>query len=101
VNIGMSGNSFSDAQTGGGASTIRVGDAVKWVWVNGTHSATSGTCTSGGYYGDGSCNSDGIWDSGLKSQPFTFSHTFTTPGTFTYFCSNHLGAMTGTIRVQP
>jgi len=101
VNIGMSGNSFSDAQTGGGASTIRVGDTVKWVWVNGTHSATSGTCTSGGYYGDGSCNSDGIWDSGLKSQPFTFSHTFTTPGTFTYFCSSHLGAMTGTIRVQP
>jgi len=102
VNVGMSGNFFSDAQTGGSVSTIRVGDTIQWVWIDGPHSATSGTCTSGDPYGgNASCNSDGIWDSGLKSPTFTFSQRFTTAGTFTYFCSNHLGGMTGVIRVQP
>ncbi len=101
VNVGKTGNSFSDAQDGGSTSTIHVGDTIQWVWFGGTHSATSGTCTSGGYADGGTCNPDGIWDSGLKSPTFTFSQTFHAAGTFSYFCSSHLGDMTGTIRVQP
>jgi plastocyanin len=101
VNVGKTGNSFSDAQDGGSTSTIHVGDTIQWVWFGGPHSATSGTCSSGGYADGGTCNPDGIWDSSLKSPTFTFSQTFHTAGTFSYFCSNHLGDMTGTIRVQP
>jgi hypothetical protein len=102
VNVGKSGDLFTDAQDGGTISTIHVGDTIQWVWINGFHSATSGTCSPGGFYGgDGSCNSDGLWDSGLKTPTFTFSQKFNTAGTFNYFCSQHLGSMTGVIRVQP
>ena len=101
VNVGKTGNFFSDAETGGSTSTIHVGDTVQWVWFSGPHSSTSGTCSSGGYADGGMCTPDGMWDAGLKSPTFTFSQTFHTVGTFSYFCSNHLGDMTGTIRVQP
>jgi hypothetical protein len=66
--------------------TINVGDTVEWVWVGSGHSTTSGTPG----------NPDGIWDSGVHNAPFTFSFTFTTPGTFNYFCSPH-GACCGMI----
>ena len=60
--------------------TINVGDSVEWTWVGAVaHSTTSGTPG----------NPDGMWDSGLHSAPFTFSVTFTTAGTFNYFCSAH------------
>jgi plastocyanin len=102
VNVGKTGNFFSDAETGGIASSIHVGDTIKWVWFDGPHSTTSGMCTPGGYYGgDGSCSSDGVWDSGLKSPTFSFSQKFNTLGTFAYFCDKHLNSMTGVIQVQP
>ena len=31
---------------------------------------------------------DGLWDSGLHDAPYTFSHTFTQPGSFSYYCSH-------------
>src|SRR5262245_13830514 len=73
------------------SQTITVGDTVQWEWGLGTHSSTSGTI----------CVSDNNWDSALQANPFTFSHTFNTPGTFSYFCVLHcrLG-MTGEIVVQ-
>ncbi len=49
---------------------IRAGDTITWTWSGGTHS------TSGGE-----------WDSGVHAGPYTFSHTFTEPGTFPYHCS--------------
>jgi len=60
--------------------TINVGDSVEWTWVGAiAHSTTSGTPGS----------PDGMWDSGLHIEPFTFSVTFTTVGTFSYFCTAH------------
>jgi plastocyanin len=59
--------------------TINVGDTVRWTWVGSGHSTTSGTPG----------HPDGMWDSGVQSAGFTFSFTFTTPGTFNYFCSPH------------
>jgi plastocyanin len=43
----------------------------------------------------------GAWPSRTMSaqQGVTFSHTFTTAGTFNYFCTIHNG-MTGTVRVE-
>ena len=72
--------------------SINAGDAVKWTWVGGTHSSTSGSCATG------NCTPDGTWDSGLMSSG-TFSHTFATAGKFPYFCRIHLAAMTGEVDV--
>ena len=65
---------------------IQIGDTVQWTWSTGQHSTTSGTPGA----------PDGIWDSGIHSTPFTFSHTFSTAGSFSYFCTPH-GACCGMI----
>lgn len=71
--------------------TIKAGTEV--VWTNNDnigHSVTSGTAPT----------TDGAFDSGLFEQNQTFAYTFTTPGTYAYFCTRH-NSMTGTIIVQP
>ena len=71
--------------------TINVGDTVNWVWEAPGHTTTSGN----------PCTADGTWDSGLQNNPFTFSFTFNTAGTYPYFCSVHCNfGMTGEIIVQ-
>ena len=56
--------------------TIKVGDTVEWVWVEGTHTVSSGT----------GCVADKKIESGQESAPFTFQHTFTEAGTVSYLC---------------
>jgi plastocyanin len=51
--------------------TIHPGDRVKWTWASGGHTTTS---------------LNGEWDSGLRNQGATFTHTFNTAGTFPYHC---------------
>ena len=51
--------------------TIHPGDQVKWTWASSGHSTTS---------------DNGIWDSGVRSQGATFTHTFNSVGTFPYHC---------------
>lgn len=76
------------------AITVSAGTMVAWTNNGGTtHTVTSGT---------------GVFDSGLLSPPnaqsgapgATFTHTFSTPGTFAYHCSIH-PQMTGTVTVTP
>jgi plastocyanin len=81
VQVGAGGLKFTPQNV-----TIHVGDTVQWTWVASNHSSTSGTPG----------NPDGLWDSGIHSSGFVFSHTFTTAGTFNYFCSPH-GACCGMI----
>ena len=69
--------------------SIQPGDTVEWDWVSGVHSATSGVPG----------NPDGTFDSGVHTVPFTFSHTFTTPGSFPYYCMVHGAMMVGTVNV--
>ena len=71
--------------------TIHPGDQVKWTWASSGHSTTSGS--------PGQPN--GIWDSGLRNQGATFTHTFNSAGTFPYYCVPHGGccAMVGTVSV--
>lgn len=61
--------------------TIRPGDTVEWTWrsVSFSHSVTSGLNGVG----------DGLFDSGVRPVPFTFSFTFPNIGTFPYFCTPH------------
>jgi PKD repeat protein len=104
VNVAQFGTAFTDTVSGGSGTTIHVGDTVKWVFVDSTmhHSTTSGTCVAGGLYDPGSCSADGVWDSGLLIAPAAdYSYTFTTTGTFKYYCMTHNGQMTGTVVVQP
>jgi plastocyanin len=90
VQVGPGGaNTFSPD-----AVTINVGDTVHWVWDSDFHSTTSGTCSGG------NCTPDGKWDSMIFNAPHTFNFTFTSPGTFPYFCIVHSEmGMTGTVTV--
>ena len=71
--------------------TIHPGDQVKWTWGSSGHSTTSGS--------PGQPN--GIWDSGIRNQGATFTHTFNSAGTFPYYCIPHGGCcmMVGTVMV--
>jgi plastocyanin len=74
------------------AVTINVGDTV--TWTNNSSSAINHTTTS---------DTPGLWDSGSLSQTQSFSHTFTTAGTFGYHCSFHGSpgtGMAGTVTVN-
>lgn len=90
VSIGMGGNNFIDSQSGSSTTTVRVGQTVMWNWVSGSHSTTSGVC----------CSPDGRWDSGVRSSG-SFSMTFSSAGSFPYFCMVHGSAMTGMVVVTP
>jgi plastocyanin len=71
--------------------TIAAGTTVTWTWVSGFHNVTpTGTPE---FAGSGN----------PVSAPHTFSQTFTTPGTYLYFCVVHGtpdAGMRGTIVVQ-
>ena len=71
--------------------TVSVGTKVTWTNTQGLHTTTSGNGSTG--------TPDGTWDSGPMSVGDTFSVTFTTPGTYTYYCTFHWPTMTGTITV--
>jgi plastocyanin len=75
-----------------GTVSIQPGDTVNWVWfsVGFSHSVTSGS----------NGNPDGLFDSGIHREPFTFSFTFPNAGTFPYYCIPHLSmGMVGTVFV--
>ena len=84
---------------------IQPGDTVQWVWVSGSvaHTVTSGApgavdgkCCSvpaGTPVNRTTCNSTSY----AQPQPFTYSQTFLTAGTFPYFCEVHGAMMTGTV----
>src|SRR5207249_5892861 len=59
--------------------TIHPGDQVMWTWASNGHSTTSGRTGM----------PNGIWDSGIRNQGATFTHTFNRAGTFPYYCTQH------------
>ena len=76
--------------------TIHVGQTVMWRNDDGVpHTTTSGSCPNG------VCAAMPGWDSGTLNPGQTFSHQFTTMGTFPYFCRIHGAMMQGTITVVP
>jgi len=69
--------------------TIHPGDQVKWTWASSGHSTTS---------------NNGIWDSGIRDQGATFTHTFNSVGTFPYHCIRGSGGYfpeVGQVLVSP
>jgi plastocyanin len=70
--------------------TINVNDTVQWSWsLNevAPHSTTSTSVPS-------------LWDSTVATEPFTFSHTFTSAGSFPYWCTVHTTSMKGSVTVN-
>jgi len=64
---------------------VKVGTTVTWRNSSGTHDVTAR-------------------DRSFRSPPLvglSFSHTFTEPGRYPYFCSNHAGEMQGEVIVEP
>ena len=78
--------SITDFQFSPATVTITAGDSV--TWTNNT-SSTPHTSTS----------DTGAWDSGTIDGGASFTHTFSTAGTFAYHCNFH-PQMTGTVVVQ-
>ena len=71
--------------------SIKPGDTVEWIWDADAHSTTSGTPG----------NASGFWNSGVLNDGAIFTHVFSDPGTFPYYCSVHGSCcgMTGTVFV--
>jgi plastocyanin len=71
--------------------TVSAGTTVRWVWSQGAvgHNITpvGGTEPT-------------ATPSANNSAPFSYEHTFNTPGEYDYQCTNHPPGMTGTITVQ-
>jgi plastocyanin len=88
--ISVTNNQFSPA-----TKTVAVGTSVQWAW---------NTCTGDAYNGQTCVSHSVTFDDGSLSSPLqdegSFTKSFATAGTFTYHCSVHGAAMTGTITVQ-
>jgi plastocyanin len=103
VTVGANGGtSFTPATV-----SINTGGTVTWTWPAGSlpHTVTSGhpgapdgmfcSLPAGQTASAQSCAGSAYAQTG----PATFSHTFTSPGTFPYFCQVHGAMMTGTVTV--
>jgi plastocyanin len=62
-------------------ASVVVGDTVKWVYVNGSHTTTSINVPSGA----------ASWDAPLNTAGATFSYKVTVAGNYAYKCSPHFG----------
>jgi len=58
--------------------TVVPGETVTWTWAASGHSTTSDAVAG-----------PEVWDSGVQNSGFSFSHLFTTAGTFPYYCKVH------------
>ena len=77
---------------------VDAGTTVTWKQRDpGSHTVTSGTVEQGA--SGVTQRPDGRFDSGRLATDETFEHTFTEPGTYSYFCSLHPATMRGEIRV--
>jgi plastocyanin len=87
VLVGSGGLRFVPATT-----NIPVNGSVIWSWAGNFHSSTSGSPPG---------TPNGLWDSHVNNAPHSFTNTFTSAGTFPYYCSIHFGSgMVGSIIVN-
>jgi len=74
--------------------TIQKGDIVRWVWIEGIHTTTSGT-------GAADPDAGNMWDQDCDSANPQFEFTFDDTGLFNYFCRPHEALdMKGTVTVE-
>ncbi len=77
--------------------TVSAGDTVTWVFSGGfSHNTRATSCV-----GSANCSAD-LWNSGNPVPSGSFSHTFSSPGTYFYQCDPHaMDGMIGMIVVNP
>ncbi len=88
VNVGPGGGQFVDSVSGTSFTTIHAGEIVEWDW--------QGTCPIRRRRApalSGFCTPDGLWNSGVHGTGFVYTRTFSTVGTFAYYCQIHGGSM--------
>ena len=70
---------------------VEQSDYVRWNWIGGSHTTTSGSA----------CAANGLWSSALSSLSTTFTRAFADPpATYPFFCSPHCAfGMTGQVVV--
>ncbi len=79
--------------------TIKAGESVTWKQTDpGFHTVTSGTVEQGA--AGVTPKPDGKFDSGELATGKSFTHQFTAPGTYPFYCEIHPATMTGTITVK-
>ncbi len=87
--VEVSNNVFTPASL-----TITQGESVEWVNIEGFHNVN-------GDQGTYPANPESFMNGAASDMSWTFEHTFTVPGTYTYQCDPHVGVgMTGTIIVE-
>jgi plastocyanin len=82
--------------------TIQAGQTIRWNWGSSPHNVVSGNTSTGAADGIFCSTSDTNCDNAPLTGPGTvYTHTFNTPGVFTYFCRQHRqSGMTGTVTVN-
>lgn len=108
-------NSFNDLASGTPVTRVAVGESVTWRWASlHCHSVTQGVAgTSAGGFDSGYVYPTQAGEvpvlpgffhypvPELEQQDLTYTHTFTEPGTFTYYCVHHtLIGMNGVVIVE-
>jgi plastocyanin len=88
AHVGMAGSIFDPIEV-----DINAGDAVLWE----NNDITEHTVTSDGTLGDGITP---LFDSNDLESDTQFTNTFSTPGTYTYYCRIHGHGMSGTVVVS-
>ena len=93
ANVSVTDFTFTDGTSSSTITTIVAGDSVVWTWSGASaHSVTADDASF-----------DDPPSPGAKMTG-TFSHTFSTPGTYAYYCRIHGGpgggGMSGTVIVQ-
>ena len=84
VDVDVLGMSFSPDPV-----TIQAGDSVRWTWYSNNHSVRSGR----------PAQPTNQFSSGVHNFNFVFTHTFSTPGNYPYFCEVHGTMMTSAVNV--
>ena len=64
-------------------SIVNVGDTIRWVWVNGSHTTTATAVPAGA----------ASWDSPIDSSDPEFEYVVTEPGSYSYVCVPHSDEM--------
>ncbi len=71
----------SNFQFNPNALNVNVEDTIRWTWVNGTHTTTSGIVPNGA----------ASWNSPISSSSTTFDYKVTVAGSYSYLCVPHEG----------
>lgn len=70
---------------------VQVGDTIRWEWVSGFHTTTSGSIPDGA----------SSWDSPITPSVTSYEYIVQVSGTYNYVCTPHAPSMAGSFTVIP